>query len=1289
MKLKIIFLSANPYLDLKLDSEYNKLLQVHKSSTYRDSIEIKYIPATTIDDIIDCLNIENPNILHYSGHASKEGSLNLHDIENIADELLSKDTFLKLIKTTNKNLKLIFLNACHSKIIAQELIKEVGCVIGMNNSIGNKTAIACSLRFYGSLFENKTIEESFIHAIGKLISTDKYKSEANIPEFLGGRCKNVRLMGLATFNNNKVYNERWLKTKILSYYKKDFSSISLFLNGNKRSMEDIFINLTLVKKSKIENKSLSLSPKDSLVNYYEPTYDTKEIFNIKDIVNKSNKSIIFGDAGIGKTTLCKYIAYMWSQEKLYNEFEYVIYISLREWETQGLKGAIADNYIGKSNQHQKDMSLNIETLKFKTLFLFDGYDELTTSMKNQLSKEIALYHLPYFIVTSRPYGYSLNTFSIDNTFKTLGYNPDDIENYINTFFCIEDDKKQIIIFLDTHEKIKKIVHIPLVLEIVCSLWLDDNLKDRQSLNVAKLYTYMVDYILFKHKRKNQKDMLSLKRVQDILEKISFYGLQQQKIIFDFKFITDILEEDEVEFFLSDVINSGFLIKNKDLSILSNYEFEFIHLTFQEYFAALYVSNLSLSEQKYFIKKYKFLSYMHSMFIFLGGLITDKDFLIDEILNQQEIVKLFSELSLVLMCLSEINIYNVSKKSIDKLNNIVLKHFILGNYIARNSMIQTEWFQSFRSSYLNNISDDISLEDTLELLDIYQNDTNNLDKLKGYDSVIKLTLKSSYKIKYHDRNNLIIKIGRDRWLTNVCKSKFIKQYSSEIVEIIKDNFQYDDKVYHCLLKILKQKKSLDTKLLEYIMWNNKDTEKKYEILSFLFYSSISEYDFKKIFDRYTPVKKEALNRFIQELNDSPTDTRVFLTQVDFFFKEKCFDNRVINIYFKVIQNYETFTEKEKRMIVSINKLLLKSKILLSKNNSKVLISINKPLDITNPEHILYAWQYSYEFFDNDNFKYVSEYRDYKKSPIYLLLDIENSNTISKNKIIDRIDEICSKTLNDLHRYIVYKRYIPYIYKIIYFFVKKKKKKFDSQLDGLLNEKDKKPNFIQKHIDKSIYYFNKNNNNNFGISQTILVLSSLCLFVADERESPLPNEEYLRKRLREHFIINNKNEYYPTQILFELFEWKIFKYYDEDALSRILLDSYQKDMTIIPKLIIIIEERLKGNQGWYSVIYHETFKKFAKILYSDIKLFKRLKLSKAFIDTLSLHFSVIELFELFDKNLISIYTIKYYFEYMIAPLYLDEEILCSVSDGKEIKTTKKLDNKELVFIKGEESLEWLNT
>ncbi len=193
-KLKILFVSANPAKDLNLDSEHRAITEVIRASKYRDRIEIVTQLACRYNDLIDAMNREEPDIIHFSGHGTGEEGLVFADpyskthitlykgtlkeqkvgIQKVSGEIL-KDIF----STANKNLRFIFINACHSKEQAKEIVDEIDFAIGMERAIKDTTAIIFAKRFYQALTTDITITNSFKQARNS-VGVHAYK-EVDIP----------------------------------------------------------------------------------------------------------------------------------------------------------------------------------------------------------------------------------------------------------------------------------------------------------------------------------------------------------------------------------------------------------------------------------------------------------------------------------------------------------------------------------------------------------------------------------------------------------------------------------------------------------------------------------------------------------------------------------------------------------------------------------------------------------------------------------------------------------------------------------------------------------------------------------------------------------------------------------------------------------------------------------------------------------------------------------------------------------------------------------------------------
>jgi hypothetical protein len=67
--LRVLYLTANPEMDLRTEVEVRDVQQAVRAATHRDLIEITYRPAATPEDLLDGLNDVRPHVVHLSSHA--------------------------------------------------------------------------------------------------------------------------------------------------------------------------------------------------------------------------------------------------------------------------------------------------------------------------------------------------------------------------------------------------------------------------------------------------------------------------------------------------------------------------------------------------------------------------------------------------------------------------------------------------------------------------------------------------------------------------------------------------------------------------------------------------------------------------------------------------------------------------------------------------------------------------------------------------------------------------------------------------------------------------------------------------------------------------------------------------------------------------------------------------------------------------------------------------------------------------------------------------------------------
>jgi len=482
--------------------------------------------------------------------------------------------------------------------------------------------------------------------------------------------------------------------QILENKYKEFENIPLLLDTEKsKPINEFIINLEYEKEVNkeirllVKLKKFRWSKSSKLLTLRDFNYQWIECCKnniiqidkmLQENLNKISKILIHGEAGIGKTSLCKYISYQW-REKKFLLFKYVIYIPLRSWESKGLEGAIKDYYFYEDESRSFELFKGIEKKSKEVLFLFDGYDELNEKKKSELQRYLK--KLENYIIVSRPSGYDKNDFKELIFYKTVGLQKEDKNIYIDSFFNNSDKNNQdgLKQFLQERSTIDSLSYIPLMLQIICSLWKEKRLE----LNVTKveLYTDVIETLL-KHsdKEKTLNSCLRKNKIKKSIGKLAFHGLKTQTILFDCDYLAQRVKDKDIDFFENSVMKSGILSS-------SNPPIEFVHLSFQEYFTAYYVSKLKKKKMRKIIQKYKFYPNMQVFFSFLGGLIEDKEFLLREIENKPvDLIGIYS-FKVNTLCLQEIKEEKLSNERRELIFNDFFSNLKIMSklYIERNGL----------------------------------------------------------------------------------------------------------------------------------------------------------------------------------------------------------------------------------------------------------------------------------------------------------------------------------------------------------------------------------------------------------------------------------------------------------------------------------------------------------------------------------------------------------------------------------------------------------------------------
>ena len=119
-------------------------------------------------------------------------------------------------------------------------------------------------------------------------------------------------------------------------YKRN-SRIEHFMNPSQSfSIEQSYINLAIVETKDQQEKEKQLCADASnnvVMDTFEQIYGTKMRIDIEDIFRgceyHEKRVLVFGRAGNGKSTFCRYGAHQWASGKIWPEYDLVALISLR------------------------------------------------------------------------------------------------------------------------------------------------------------------------------------------------------------------------------------------------------------------------------------------------------------------------------------------------------------------------------------------------------------------------------------------------------------------------------------------------------------------------------------------------------------------------------------------------------------------------------------------------------------------------------------------------------------------------------------------------------------------------------------------------------------------------------------------------------------------------------------------------------------------------------------------------------------------------------------------------
>ncbi|KAL5592490.1 hypothetical protein FOBRF1_013516 [Fusarium oxysporum] len=334
--------------------------------------------------------------------------------------------------------------------------------------------------------------------------------------------------------------------------------------------------------------------------------------------------LIRGQAGVGKTTLCKRIVFDYLHKGMWaGKFDRLFWVPLRK-----LKGMSTPEYKVKDwflaeYFRTTDGDILAEAARQavdnpdeygKSLFILDGLDEVSRELDSETSGLFQdLLNKPHVIITSRPGASMAHINRVDLELETVGFYPDQVAAYIRN--ASPDQAGEIQSFLQDRWLLQGLVRIPIQLEALCHSWdaeisisrrvpatmttlyqaIERKLWKKDVVRLEKLYRGIPFSVDIAKSALDSEISSQVKLEVNLLQCLAFTGIYSDVLEFDKKCQEQIWTHwNEISEHLYprgippssvDLARLSFLRSSDTSSDEVHQSYHFLHQTYQEYFAA--------------------------------------------------------------------------------------------------------------------------------------------------------------------------------------------------------------------------------------------------------------------------------------------------------------------------------------------------------------------------------------------------------------------------------------------------------------------------------------------------------------------------------------------------------------------------------------------------------------------------------------------------------------------------------------------------------------------------------
>jgi formylglycine-generating enzyme required for sulfatase activity len=514
--IRVLFLAANPQDTsyLALDEEIRAITQKIRGSAYRESIELISGWAVRADDLLQSLNEQKPQIVHFSGHGDSTGGIILVDSKGLAKPV-SKVALSSLFRVLGNSVKVVVLNACYSREQAEAIAEEIDCVIGVNAIIGDEAAITFSASFYRAIGFGHSVQQAFEQ--GKVALQLEGISEERKFELI---CKSdpssIHLLShRASFTNNLRPTQKL--TKVAQNY-------LLSIIDRYETLEKIYTDLPVTIEPQapaeffptlVDMNCFQVLIERSFGQEYR-TIERVQRDRIQDVIRDYPRIVLLGDPGCGKTVAIWRLALDYARKAIKEpQRPWPVVIELGQYD-----GSISlYNWILSYHRIPPNFS---NRLKSGSLVLFlDGLNEIPKTGYSKYMIQLQRFLVDYkdcqFVITCRRLDYD-ETLRLQRV-EIEPLDEERISAFISRYINIDEESERLYTILEKQPKLLELASNALNLKLIIALYAA--VGDRFPHNRGKLIDGFVAALYERETNKSRAIKITESELRTTLGKLAF------------------------------------------------------------------------------------------------------------------------------------------------------------------------------------------------------------------------------------------------------------------------------------------------------------------------------------------------------------------------------------------------------------------------------------------------------------------------------------------------------------------------------------------------------------------------------------------------------------------------------------------------------------------------------------------------------------------------------------------------------------------------------------------------